>query len=223
MRGSWPKRFLPSNHMSTATLTKPRAQEAAEPSKAVPPAQIYPARLQLTAKISEFEMALANLEDYRSKAARAQRDEEEALDNGKLTEGQAADSISRAQNLKAVYSSRTANKEKAIAALSSDLTNVIRQSHSELQGLVNREVERRREVIGARVLEVAGATDTNRPGLKPALADLLDYSEPILRVRALAPRPLITLSGNSESLVQSSKDVLEKYTAVIAEAAAENL
>jgi chromosome segregation ATPase len=195
------------------------AQETEEPSRAVPPAQIYPARVQLTSKLSEFEKAISELDDYKARAERARIDADRAMEDPQLSETEAAERIQTSQLQGNIYKARQAQREKAIAALSSDLTNVIRQANSELQGLVNREVERRREIIGARVLEVAGATDTSRPGLKPALADLLNYSEPILRVQALAPRPLITLSGNSESLVQSSKDVLEKYSAVIAEAA----
>ena len=82
--------------------------------------------------------------------------------------------------MKAVYSSRTANKEKAIAALSSELTSVIGQANSELQGLVNREVDRRREILGARVLAAAGVADTTRPGVAPAVADLLQAAKDAL-------------------------------------------
>jgi hypothetical protein len=141
------------------------------------------------------------------------------MEDAGLTETEAAERIQTFQLQGNVYKARQTQREKAIAVLSGELTNAIGQANRELQGLVNKEVDRRREIIGARVLEVAGATESNRPGVAPALADLLDYSEPILRVQALAPRSLLGLSGNSESLVQSSKDVLEKYTAVMAEAA----
>jgi hypothetical protein len=195
------------------------AREAQEPSKTAPPAQIYPARAQLTAKLAEFERACSELDDYKARAERARIDADRAMEDSQLSETEAAERIQTSQLQGNIYKARQAQREKAIASLSGDLTSVIRQASGELQGLVNREVDRRREILGARVLAAAGATDTTRPGLKPALADLLDYSEPILRVQALAPRSLITLSGNPESLVQSSKDVLEKYTAIIGEAA----
>jgi hypothetical protein len=195
------------------------AREAEAPSKAAPPAQIYPARVQLTAKLSEFERACSELDDYKARAERARIDADRAMEDPDLTESEAAERIQTSQLQGNIYKARQAQREKAIATLSSDLTSVIGQANSELQGLVIREVDRRREIIGARVLAAAGATDTSRPGLKPALADLLDYSEPILRVQALAPRSLLTLSGSPENLTQSSKDVLEKYTAVMAEAA----
>jgi hypothetical protein len=194
------------------------AREALEPSKTVPPAQLYTTAVHLVAKLAEFERACSELDDYKARAERARIDADRAMEDSQLSETEAAERIQTFQLQGNVYKARQAQREKAITSLSGELTIAIGQANSELQGLVNKEVDRRREIIGARVLEAAGATDSPFPGLKPALADLLDHSEPILRVQALAPRPLLTLSGNSESLVQGSKDVLEKFTAVIAEA-----
>ena len=87
-----------------------------------------------------------------------------------------------------------------------------------MQGLVNKEADRRREILGARVLAAAGATDTTRPGLAPAVADVLDYSEPIERIKALEPSPVIQTAGNHEILVQAAKDALAKHERVITEA-----
>lgn len=210
--------------MSVATLiggalkTRQTGAREAQTASVELPEKLYPARVQLTAKLSEFERACSDLSDYQAKSARAERDEQEALDNAQLSESQAADSISRAQNLKAVYSSRTANKEKVIAALSGELTSAIGQANSELQGLVNREVDRRREILSARVLAAAGVADTSRPGVAPAVADLLDYSEPIERIKALEPSPVIQTAGNREILVQAAKDALAKHERVIGEA-----
>lgn len=95
---------------------------------------------------------------------------------------------------------------------------MIGQANSELQGLVNREVDRRLEILSARVLAAAGVADTSRPGVAPAVADLLDYSEPIERIKALEPSPVIQTAGNHEILVQAAKDALAKHERVIAEA-----
>jgi hypothetical protein len=209
--------------MSTQTLTKPRpggAQEAREPSNALPPAQIYPARIRLTAKLSEFERALADLDDYRGKAARAAIDEQEALDSTKLSESEVALTISRSQNTKSVYASRTANKEKAIVALAAELANAINATAGELRGLVNAEVARRREIIGARVLEALEAIDN--PHRAPVLAQMLEFSGPIVRVLRLTPAYQITTPGNNEALMQTAKDLLSKFGIAVA-ATGENL
>jgi hypothetical protein len=209
--------------MSTQTLARaPRAGAQASQTASVelPTAQIYPARIRLTAKLSEFERALADLEDYRGKAARALCDEQEALESTKLSESEAALAISRSQNVQSIYASRTANKEKAIVTLSSELATAINATAGELRGLVNQEVARRREIIGARVLEALEAVDS--PHRAPALAEMLQFSGPIVRVVRLTPAYQITTPGNNDALMQTAKDVLSKFGIAVA-AAGENL
>jgi hypothetical protein len=196
----------------SATLTKARhtgPQEAREASTALPPAQIYPARVRLTTKLAELERALADLEDYRGKAARAECDEQEALDNVKLSESEAALAISRAQNVKSIYASRTKNKEVALTTLSGELAKAINETAGELRGLVNAEVQRCREIIGARVLEALEAVDS--PHRAPILAEMLQFSGPIQRVQRLTPPYQTATVGNNEALVQTAKDVLSKF------------
>jgi hypothetical protein len=185
--------------MSVATLVagalktrQPSAREAERPSVELPEKT---ARGRLVTKLSEFERACSELDDYKARAERARIDADRAMEDSQLSETEAAERIQTFQLQGNVYKARQGQREKAIATLSGELTTAIGQAGRELQGLVNREVDRRREIIGARVLEVAGATDSPFPGLKPALADLLDHSEPILRVQALAPGPLLSLSG----------------------------
>jgi hypothetical protein len=204
--------------MSTATLMKARPagpREAEEPSMALPPAQIYPARIRLTAKLSEFERALADVEDYRGKAARALCDEQEALESTNLSESEAALAISRAQNVKSIYASRTANKEKAITALSGELSKAISDANCELRGLINIEVDRRRGIISARVLEAIEAID--RPHRAVVVAELLRYSGPIERILVLGPAPLTSMPGNNDYLVGQARDTLKKFETMIAE------
>ena len=209
--------------MSTATLMKARPggpREEEEPSKALPPAQIYPARVKLASKLAEFERALADVESYKAKAARAAIDEQEALDNVNLSESEAALAISRAQNVKSIYASRTANKEKAIVTLSSELANAINATAGELRGLVSTEVARRREVIGTRVLEALEAIDN--PHRAPVLAQMLEFSGPIVRVLRLTPAYQIVTPGNNDALMQTAKDLLSKFGIAIS-ATGENL
>jgi hypothetical protein len=175
-------------------------------------------RGRLVAMLGEFEGACSELSDYAARAERARIDADRAMEDAGLTETEAAEKIQTFQLQGNVYKARQAQREKAIASLSKELTSAIGQANSELQGLVNREVDRRREILGARVLAAAGVADTSRPGLAPALADLLDYSEPIERTKALEPSPVIQTAGNHEILVQAAKDALAKHERVIAEA-----
>jgi hypothetical protein len=142
------------------------------------------------------------------------------MEDSQLSETEAAERIQTSQLQGNIYKARQAQREKAITALSSDLANVIRQSHNELQGLVSGEVARREDIIRARVidaLQVGKAVDPRRMG--PELADLMYFCGPVQEIRALGPSPVIPAAGNNEILVQAAKDVLTKFEKVIAEAA----
>jgi hypothetical protein len=207
--------------MSTQTLVAPiKARPGAVGAQQTASVELpeKTARGRLASKLSEFERACSELSDYAARAERARIDADRAMEDAGLTETEAAEKIQTFQLQGNVYKARQAQREKAIASLSSELTTAIGQAGSELQGLVNREVDRRREIIGARVLAAAGVADTTRPGVAPVLADLLDYSEPIERIKALEPSPVIQTAGNHEILVQAAKDALAKHARVIAEA-----
>jgi hypothetical protein len=155
--------------MSVATLVagalktrQPGAREAERPSVELPEKT---ARGRLVTKLSEFERACSELDDYKARAERARIDADRAMEDSQLSETEAAERIQTFQLQGNVYKARQGQREKAIATLSGELTTAIGQAGRELQGLVNREVDRRREIIGARVLEVAGATDSPFPGL----------------------------------------------------------
>jgi hypothetical protein len=206
--------------MSATTLVKPRpggAQEAERPV-AEPPEKLHPARATLATKLAELEKALSDLADYEAKSARAERDEQQALDNAKLSESEAADAISRAQSLKAVYKSRTANRQQVIAALSKEVSEALRLANGELTQLVNAERERREVIFGDRVvaaLEVGNAVNPSR--LKYELAGVLQFCGPIQLIQALAPSTGIVTPGNAEGLVSIARDTLGKFERVIAE------
>jgi hypothetical protein len=199
--------------MSTQTLTKASkasAHEALEPSRALPPEHIYPARVKLASKLSEFELALADLDDYKGRAERARIDEDRAMEDQGLSETEAAEKIQTSQLQRNVYKARQTQREKAIVALAAELATAINATAGELRGLVNQEVARRREIIGARVLEALEAV--NSPHRAPVLAQMLEFSGPIQRVLRLNPAYQITTPGNNENLVQTAKDLLSKFS-----------
>ena len=184
------------------------------------PAQLHPARSRLSTKLSELEKALADLEEYKARAERARVDEDRAMEDEQLSESEAAARISKAQNERNVYASRQAQREKAIAALSTDLAKAINQADGELRGLVSQEVKKREDIIGARViaaLQVGTAVDPIYMGRE--LSDLLHFSGPIQVVMALGPSIVVPTAGNNDALVRAAKDVLTKFEKVILEAA----
>jgi hypothetical protein len=184
------------------------------------PAQLHPARSRLSAKLSELEKAMADLEEYRARAERARVDEDRAMEDEQLSESEAAARISKAQNERNVYASRQAQREKAIVALSSELSKAINAAEGELCGLVSKEVTRRESIISERVvaaLQVGNAIDPIYMGRE--LSDLLHFSGPVQVVRALGPSPMILGAGNNDALAGAAKDVLTKFEKVILEAA----
>ena len=176
---------------------------------------MYPGRVKLAAKVAEFERAEHDLEDYRAKSARAQRDEAEALESTQLDEAQAAEAIGRAQNLRRVYLSRTQNKEKAREAFKPELAAAINAAVGELRALVNQEVTRRKEIVTTRVLEAIEAIGGG-PRRQMALEHILEYSGPVQRVTALGWDSHI-YSKDETGLLQTAKSILEKFGQVIVE------
>ena len=197
--------------MTTELLegSKTGAQERQKTSDAIPREPIYPARVKLAAKAAEFERAEADLEDYRGKAARAQRDETQALESTELSEEQAAQAISRAQNLRSVYLSRTQNKEKALEALAPELAAALNESVGELRQVVNLELQRRKGIVTARVLESIEAIGGGARR-EMAIGQLLEFSGPVQRVAVLGPAPYI-YTKNETGLGASARAILEAF------------
>lgn len=198
--------------MTTQTLTKARpsgANERRGPSEQLPPAVIYPAKQSLAIKAAEFERAEQDLEDYRAKTARAQRDESEALESAQLSEQEAAEAIGRAQNLRNVYLSRTASKEKAIAALTPELASAINAAGAEFRGLQGQELHKRKEIITARVLEkIEPVADGSRRD--QAIALLLEHSGPVQKIVALGWVSHIYTKDDT-GLLLTARALLEKF------------
>lgn len=195
--------------MTTQTLEGPQTGIGERGGASVEIAPIYPARMKLSAKVAEFERAEADLEDYRGKAARAQRDEAEALESPELSEEQAAQAIARAQSLRSVYLSRTQNKEKALEAFKPELAASLNAASGELRQVVNLEVQRRKEIVTTRVLEAIEAIGGGARR-EMALAQLLEFSGPVQQVAVLGPAPYI-YTKNDSGLGASAKAILEEF------------
>ncbi len=74
--------------------------------------------------------------DYRAKEAKAELGMSEALEDGELSEEEAAHKISQAQNLRAVYVGRAAKLEGKLAGLLTELKAVFVSAVAELTHLV---------------------------------------------------------------------------------------
>jgi hypothetical protein len=102
------------------------------------------ARGRLVAKLSEFERACSELDDYKARAERARIDADRAMEDSQLSETEAAERIQTSQLQGNIYKARQAQREKAITALSTELSKAINGGTNELQGLVSAEVTRAR-------------------------------------------------------------------------------
>jgi hypothetical protein len=129
--------------VSTAVLERPAAVKG----------EAQPSRVRLKKALAAYEGGIAALEEYGAKVARAQVDEEKALGNDSESESEVANRISSAQNLKRVYESRTAAKQKALTGQFAELKLAIGAAISELRGDLDRERENRLLVLKPRILK----------------------------------------------------------------------
>ena len=162
--------------MSTATL------EAPVSAKASP----FPAKARLEKALAEHKRAQADLEEYRGSAAKAELNEQQALNDGKLSEEQAAERITRAQNLRGVYKSRITNREAKLTEMLKELAAVTEEAAKELRGLTHEEMQRRCKIIKERICETI---EVDPEKLHPQLLNsLLQLSPLIHAVRDCEPQ-----------------------------------
>jgi hypothetical protein len=195
-----------------ATKARPGgAGERRGPSVALPPAQIYPARSKLTAKLAEYERALADLEDYKGRAERAAIDEDRAMADSQLTEKEAAERISHAQNERNVYQARQAQREKAMAAFLTELKTVLDAAHREFSNAVRVERTRVRDILAQRVASAGQLEDYSAVDLD----ELLDFSGPLRELRALEINSTSILFCDRPELISGmARKVLGAYEAL---------
>jgi hypothetical protein len=178
--------------MTTQTIEKAPLAGTGErrgPSEEMPE-PVYPACKKLKAALSDYSSAEAELESYRAKAAKAELTQSEALEDDGLTEQEAAQRISHAQNLKAVYTGRAANLEKKSAGLFTELGCALVAASSELTHLVSTELEKRREIIVERLIAALGGIAEHAGSQDQQLLNLTRYSKPLNAVERLKPSPL---------------------------------
>jgi hypothetical protein len=170
---------------------------------------------RLASTLAEYEKAASAVAGLEAKLARAISDEESSAGDSSLSEEQSISAVAEAQSRKSVYSVRLASRQKVVATLSAELTSTINDAQGELRSLVIKEDARRREIIGARML----AAGDLQPGLRlqPLLEELLNYSVPVERLRALMPQPMVSKLEDA-GLVHLVKDTLAKFEGVIAAA-----
>jgi len=154
------------------------------------PEPVYPACKKLKATLSDYSSAAAELEAYRGKEAKAELGMSEALEDGELTEQEAAQKISHAQNLKAVYAGRAANLEKKLAGLLTEVGTALVGATSEFSHLVATELEKRREIIMERLEAALGGINERVALPDQLLLSLARYSKPLNTVELLKPSSL---------------------------------
>jgi hypothetical protein len=170
---------------------------------------------RLTSVLAEYEKAAGAVAEFEAKVARAISDEERSASDSGASEEAAIAAVADAQSRKSVYSARLASRQKAVTTLGGELWPAIQQLNKDRGALVHEELTRRRTILGDRVLEVIDALD--RPGRAAVLAELLDFSSVLERVRALMPAPMLTMPG-PEALGTVAKDAIEKFNQVLAAA-----
>jgi hypothetical protein len=173
------------------------------------PEPVHPACKKLKAALSDYSSAEAELTAYRGKEAKAELAMSEALEDGELTEQEAAQKISHAQNLKAVYAGRAANLEKKSTGLLTELGAALVAASAELSHLVVTELEKRREIIMERLEAALGGINERAVLPVQQLLSLTRYSKPLNTVELLKPSPLYNVKDMAaESVVRGAENVL---------------
>jgi hypothetical protein len=152
------------------------------------PAILFPCRDQLAKSLKAYEKAIADLDEYRGKAARAAADEEQSADDISLSEKEAAQKIAQAQSMKHIYSARTASREKALKKGLDDIKDASNAAHQELTAALHLELDRRHLIISRRLLEVLGAVQETADS--QAMFDLMDFAPVIRAIHELSVGPV---------------------------------
>ena len=134
----------------------------------------------------------------------------EALEDGELTEQEAAQKISHARDLKAVYAGRAAKLEKKAAGLLAELGTALVAAVSELTHVVMGELEKRRELIVERIKEALGGIDEQTGAPRQQLLSVTRYSKPLNRLELLKPSPVYNVKDMpAEDVVRFAQSVLK--------------
>ncbi len=180
-----------------------------------PPAKLYPARAKLGEKLARVKEFDGQLQEYHGTAAKAETTEQEALEDAKLTEEEAADRISRAQNLKGVFAARVKNRESALAKALLELKEAMSTAENELRGLVDTELGRRDAILTEKVRSTLQIPKED--GLAPFRL-LIGHSPLIQSIRLLEPTSPFAGQDTPQQILDRAEGVLAKFHRVEIEA-----
>jgi hypothetical protein len=200
--------------MSTQTLkARPGGAREAQSASVELPEKLSPCRSKLAGALTDYEKAAVNLEEARGHLARAESDEQTALNNAELSDAECSDRVAVAQRSRGIYSARMASREAAVSKLLKLVKDALYPARNEYSGLCMNEREKREAIITARIVEAGQLVG----GFAGRLNMLLEYSSPIQDIHALdIPSQSVLFCDNAAQIIGIAKRILEGFAAVAA-------
>jgi hypothetical protein len=201
--------------MSTQTLKARHegAQEAQSVSAPLPE-KLFPGKAKLAGALVDYVKASLDMEEARGHLARAETDEQAALNNLELSDAGCSDLVAVAQRSRGIYSARLTNREAAQAKLLKELKASLQGAHSEYSALVGAELSRRLDILRVRVMTAGqfGAAASRDVG-----SLLLEHSAPIHEIRSLQfNHTAFLFSDTPEAITGIAKRILAGYETIAA-------
>jgi hypothetical protein len=171
----------------------------------------------LAQALSAWQQSATDLETYRDKASRAQADEDAALTSEVFSEHEIATRMGRAQNLRTVYATRIAHKEKAMASQVAALEAAYQPAVGHFSHLINIELDQRQALVTKRVLEALGVDDASlaiheKLALDQYAVALVEFASSIREIARLRPSSFYsgdptgtTISNLASALLENLK------------------
>jgi hypothetical protein len=171
------------------------------------PSRLMPARGTLIRKLSEYTASTATLKEFKSRLARVEIDESNALESGD------DDLLGRAQSQRGIYVAKIANREAALVKQLGELKTAVSSASQELSELVRSVFLKQHDSIAAAVMEVLEPAESFNP---LELDDLLEHDARLVRIRKIE-LPSFIDNGSADGMVGFAKVVLDGFDAVITE------
>jgi hypothetical protein len=205
--------------MSVATLltgalkTPQTGAQEAQPASVEPPEKLFPARTKLDKVLTDYEKASTDLDDSRGHLARAETDEQSALNNLELSDEESADRVAVAQRNRGIYGARVANREAAQAKLLKELKDSLNPAHHEHSALVVGVFSKWLDILRGRVMTAGRIGD----GFSRDVDVLLENSALIQEIRSLQINSGFLLFCDSpEQITGMARKILAGYEAIAA-------
>jgi hypothetical protein len=197
--------------MSSATLIAGKARPGAQTASVELPEKLLPAKSKLDKVVVDYQKAAQDLDDSRGHLARAETDEQSALNNLELSDEESADRVAVAQRSIAIYRARTTNRETTQAKLLKELKTALDAAHNEYSALVQDVLTKRREILCGRLVETGHLVGNFQSDLEM----LLESSQFILDVRSLEiPSGSVLYTDNADTIPGMAKRILASYEAI---------